>query len=118
MLAVSLLALSGAAHVGGTLSRGEGYLARYAPEFLQPLLGGKAEVAPAPVATPEPGSEALLFAHAVQPMLNKYCSECHGSEQVKSGLRVDSLESLLKGGDGGPSVVAGNSRREPTSDTQ
>lgn len=107
-LAMSLLSLSGAAHVGGTLSRGEGYLARYAPQVLQPFLGGKAKEVPPLAATAEPGSEALLFAHAVQPMLKKYCSECHGSEQVKGGLRVDSLESLLKGGDGGPSIVAGD----------
>lgn len=109
VLALNLVALSAAAHLGGTLSRGDAYLSRYAPSWAKPLLGGAEESlasATEPVAV-EAGEDALLYEHAVKPMLRKYCLECHGAQKTKGGLRVDSLSVLLAGGDSGPSVLEG-----------
>ena len=36
------------------------------------------------------------------------CEKCHGSSKKKGGLRVDSLEALLAGGEKGPAVVPGD----------
>ena len=47
-----------------------------------------------------------LFEHKIRPVLVEVCFKCHGSEKVSGGLRVDSREALLKGGDLGPAVVA------------
>ena len=50
-----------------------------------------------------------VFEKTVRPLLVKHCYECHGpqAEQAASGLRLDSLLSILKGGDSGPAVVPG-----------
>ena len=52
------------------------------------------------------------FKKDVQPILNKYCAECHpaqGEGVQKSGFQVDSYESVMKGTKLGPVVVAGDS---------
>ena len=41
-------------------------------------------------------------------MLFEQCVQCHGPEKQKGGLRVDSREALLKGGESGVAVVVGN----------
>lgn len=53
--------------------------------------------------------EATLrfFENQVRPVLLEHCAPCHGDEQ-EAGLRVDSLEGLLKGGDSGPALVPGD----------
>src|SRR5262245_19410282 len=45
----------------------------------------------------------------VRPILAANCYSCHGLKMQKSGLRVDTVAALLKGGDDGPAVVAGKS---------
>ncbi len=47
------------------------------------------------------------FEQKVRPLLAENCFSCHGSRKQKGGLRLDSLESVLKGGEAGPAVVAG-----------
>ncbi len=47
------------------------------------------------------------FADKVKPLLDSRCISCHGPDKVKGGLRMDSREALLKGGDSGPAVVPG-----------
>ncbi len=46
-----------------------------------------------------------FFETKIRPVLVGKCFKCHGGEKVSSGLRVDSREALLKGGDSGTSVV-------------
>src|SRR5207302_6931994 len=43
----------------------------------------------------------------VRPVLATYCLECHGPQKQKGGLRLDSREAVLKGGDSGPAIVPG-----------
>ena len=40
-------------------------------------------------------------------MLATECLPCHGGKKTSSGLAVGSREALLKGGDRGPAIVAG-----------
>src|SRR5258705_7865924 len=49
------------------------------------------------------------YARDIQPLLQKHCLMCHGSQQQMSGLRLDSREAALKGGASGVDVVPGNS---------
>ncbi len=48
-----------------------------------------------------------FFENEVRPLLVDRCFSCHGQEKVKGGLRLSSLDALLKGGDSGPAAVAG-----------
>lgn len=55
------------------------------------------------------GQQAIDFEKTVRPILQKHCSECHGAQTQKSGLRLDARHGFFKGGDGGPVVVIGKS---------
>ena len=48
-----------------------------------------------------------FFETRVRPVLVDRCGACHG-ENAASGLRVDSLAGLLKGGKRGPAIVVGD----------
>ncbi len=53
-----------------------------------------------------PGPEAVEFFEArIRPVLVEKCLGCHGPKKQSSGLRLDSREAVLKGGDSGPAVV-------------
>ena len=50
-----------------------------------------------------------FFETKIRPLLAEHCYECHGDEEQESGLRVDSLGGLLRGGEGyGAAIVPGD----------
>src|SRR5262249_51634362 len=106
LLALALTALSVGAHFGGTLTRGETYLTRYAPGPLRGLLGAEPKPAASAKVAKKP-KEPKLFSDVLQPLFNARCAACHGSEKGKAGLRVDSLAAILKGGEDGTVVTPG-----------
>ncbi|SNT35469.1 Cytochrome c, mono- and diheme variants [Granulicella rosea] len=58
--------------------------------------------------TPKPAQAAPdphYFAENVAPVLEKNCYGCHSATKQKGGLRVDSRDALLKGGESGPAIV-------------
>ncbi|MDX1950785.1 MAG: DUF1553 domain-containing protein [Verrucomicrobiota bacterium] len=48
---------------------------------------------------------AQLFTQKIGPLLESRCVSCHGPDKQKAGLRLDSREAAMKGGEGGPSLV-------------
>lgn len=46
-----------------------------------------------------------LFEAKIRPVLAVKCFRCHGNGKESGGLRVDSREALLKGGESGPALV-------------
>ncbi|MBS0203231.1 MAG: DUF1553 domain-containing protein [Planctomycetes bacterium] len=52
-------------------------------------------------------ADAAFFETKVRPVLIAKCHECHGREKPKAGLRMDSREALLTGGESGPAAVPG-----------
>jgi hypothetical protein len=55
-----------------------------------------------------PSSDAeSLFELNIRPVLSGTCFKCHGGEKTNNNFRVDSRESLLRGGDRGPAIVPG-----------
>ena len=46
----------------------------------------------------------------IRPVLEKSCLPCHGPQIRSGGLDLSTREGLLKGGDQGPALVAGNSK--------
>jgi hypothetical protein len=50
-----------------------------------------------------------FFEKRIRPLLVSRCYECHSAaaKQLQAGLRLDSREAMLRGGDGGRAVVPG-----------
>ena len=51
------------------------------------------------------GSE--FFENRIRPPLVEHCLDCHTGDEPESGLSMDSLAGLLKGGLRGPAIVIG-----------
>lgn len=53
-----------------------------------------------------------FFEKHIRPVLVRECYECHSanSDSVMSGLRLDTADGMLKGGDNGPAVIPGNAK--------
>lgn len=50
-----------------------------------------------------------FFEKKVRPLLSERCFECHSPEKkVKGGLRLDTRDGWVKGGDNGPAIVPGD----------
>ncbi len=57
----------------------------------------------------DPSSEQVkFFEQKIRPLLIRNCVACHGEQKQQNALRVDSLASLLQGGDSGPAIVPGH----------
>ena len=61
-----------------------------------------------PPAADRPADQAEFFETKVRPVLAESCGKCHGATKQASGLRLDSREALLEGGENGPAVVPGD----------
>lgn len=72
---------------------------------------------PSPVCAAPPAAPAVaenraamnFFEEKIRPVLVERCYECHSAtaKKLKGGLRLDTRESVLRGGDTGPAVVPG-----------
>ncbi len=51
-----------------------------------------------------------FFEKKIRPVFVEHCHQCHSkdAEKVKGGLLLDTRDGLLKGGDTGPAIVAGD----------
>jgi WD40 repeat protein len=59
--------------------------------------------------TPLERATPVDFAREVMPFLRDNCLACHCQTTTKAGLNLETPESMLKGGDSGPAIVAGKS---------
>jgi len=57
----------------------------------------------------------VTFATDIKPLFDASCVKCHSGEKPKAGLRLDTLENVLKGGKGGKDKIltAGDSASSP-----
>ena len=59
----------------------------------------------------DPDAKGLdLFESKIRPVFVKHCQSCHAvdAKKLKGGLRLDTRDGLMKGGDSGPAVVPGD----------
>ncbi|MCA9076789.1 MAG: PSD1 domain-containing protein [Planctomycetaceae bacterium] len=65
-----------------------------------------------PVAPVRADDSDLLkeFEQHVRPLLESRCLKCHGEKKQEGGLRLDSLDAMLKGGESGPAIVRGHAK--------
>ena len=63
-------------------------------------------------ANPEIEAGHKFFREKIEPVLREHCYECHAAEskRLRAGLRLDLKAGLLKGGDAGPAIVAGDAK--------
>ncbi|PSR52805.1 ribonuclease inhibitor [Adhaeribacter arboris] len=93
--------LIGTGHYGGNLTHGEDYLS-------QPLSALMGQTPVKKVRKPITNlNEAIVYADLVEPVLEQKCYQCHSSKKQKGDLRLDSPESLLKGGEHGKIITVG-----------
>jgi mono/diheme cytochrome c family protein len=52
-----------------------------------------------------------VFKKHVRPLLTSRCLECHGGEETESGFDMSKRVTLLQGGEHGPAVVPGKSKK-------
>ncbi|HEV3342446.1 MAG TPA: DUF1549 domain-containing protein, partial [Pirellulales bacterium] len=52
-------------------------------------------------------AEPVDYLRDIQPILAKHCYECHGPDQQKSGLRLDTVAAAKEGGYAGAALVPG-----------
>src|SRR5687768_5283191 len=59
-------------------------------------------------AATDPAGEEF-FEKSIRPLFVEHCNECHSStsKKLKGGLKLDTREDVLKGGDSGPALVPG-----------
>jgi hypothetical protein len=61
-----------------------------------------------PPAVDKPG---VTFQKDIKPVFDRACRDCHGAQKAKGGIRLDSLDGILKGGHDGKVVVPGQSAK-------
>ena len=59
-------------------------------------------------ATNPPAAAGVSFSKDLSPIFDKSCSRCHAGSGVRAGLDLSTYASTMKGGTGGPAVVAGD----------
>jgi uncharacterized membrane protein len=114
-----LLASSGvmgfASHDGASLTHGEDYLTKYAPNEVRKLIGlplkeenggtdgGGSKLAVAA----KPPAEQVVYTDIIVPILEQKCYSCHNAEKQKGKYRMDEYDLLVKGGKEGDGIVHG-----------
>jgi uncharacterized membrane protein len=105
----ALVSLTG--HYGGMAVHGADYL----PIMPWEMMGiGTKKEQPADPAALADIPEKVDFWRDVDPIFKKNCYECHDAKEQKGELRMDSREAQLKGGEGGPSIIPGDSKKSLT----
>ena len=63
---------------------------------------------------PASDKKGLTYEKDIKPLLEKSCVKCHSGEKPKSKYRMDSLASVIKGGESGDAaIIPGNSAKSP-----
>ena len=92
-------------HYGGTLTHGEGYLTKGVFTQEKQVIKNKPIIPNV--------QEAVLFNEIIQPILEEKCYGCHSSIKKKGKLRLDAQEWILKGGEDGLVLHAGDPLKSP-----
>lgn len=101
-----LLLITG--HLGGNMTHGSDYLTASLPQPFKGWLGIETKSktkAPHVIADP---AKALAYTDIINPLIESKCIQCHNADKQKGGLRMDTKDFMLKGGEDGPIFLAGN----------
>ena len=73
---------------------------------ISPALAAEPDLSKLPPVANHPGT---TYAKDIRPILEASCFRCHGEQRPKHGLRLDSLEAVLRGSEDGKVIVPGKS---------
>jgi hypothetical protein len=62
---------------------------------------------------PPAARKGVTYEKDIHPLFEASCIRCHSGDKPKAGLRLDSLESVIKGSKEGKVVIAGKSKESP-----
>ena len=54
----------------------------------------------------EGAATGVDFSHDIAPIFQKRCAKCHSGTQKKGGFSINTRQSMIAGGEGGPAIVA------------
>ena len=52
--------------------------------------------------------QVAFFESEIRPILVEHCYGCHGPDKQKGNLRLDSLATMIQGGESGPALIPGD----------
>lgn len=105
-LGATVCTVAVAGHFGASLTHGSDYLFAHAPALLRALFSEK--IVSRGQAEPVEIADRRVFAGVVQPILREKCLACHNPQKRKGGLRFDTIQGILQGGEDGAVVVPGH----------
>jgi Protein of unknown function (DUF1549)/Protein of unknown function (DUF1553)/Planctomycete cytochrome C len=77
------------------------------PTFMISCALGQAHARAGDTDSTSASARERFFEQNVRPLLAERCYSCHAAKKQKGGLRLDSIEAILKGGESGPAIVPG-----------
>ena len=101
LVTIMVVGLSVTGHMGGNLTHGEDYLTHYMPFKKQ-----KEDPLKRPEVTDI--AQAEYFADVVHPIIKAKCFSCHNASKMKGQLSFESIETYVKGGKHGNTIVPGD----------
>jgi len=107
ILSGMVICLMAAGHYGGSLTHGSDYLFEYMPNSLRSAIGMPPK-SPKGIQKIENLDSARVFEDIIHPILDTRCVSCHNPEKKKGELLLTSYETLMEGGESGPSLTAGS----------
>jgi hypothetical protein len=48
------------------------------------------------------------FQGSIAPVFRRHCVRCHGRHEAQAGLRLDSYQNVMRGGEQGPALIPGD----------
>jgi mono/diheme cytochrome c family protein len=89
-----------------------GHTKAFAGCFVVPLVAALLLLPAATLPAQEPNpADANYFSRYIQPVFEQKCLNCHNGKSNVSKLDLTSRESLMRGGDNGPAIVAGDAEK-------
>jgi hypothetical protein len=78
---------------------------------LFPLVCLTADTVPGETGVAPSAADADFFERRIRPILVEHCIACHGPKKQESGLRLDTRQSIIKGGDTGSAANPGKPKK-------
>ena len=83
------------------------------PHWVSILVGQRmvlSVILAAPLTCAAVGDDIEFFENRIRPLLVEHCYDCHSgkAKKAKGGLRLDSRQGWVKGGESGPAIVPGH----------
>jgi uncharacterized membrane protein len=91
-------------HNGGSITHGEDYLTKYMPNGIRSLLGLEV-IEKQFVASVD---DLVVYADVIHIIFEQNCLTCHNPDKLKGEFNMETYEGLLKGGEMGYSIAAGD----------